>query len=493
MARALVRARVGAAVPSPHQRLGPPRPRRRDPGVRDLAPGRSRPRSSATSSPRSTACPTSSSRSSASSTRSGALWALGLVVVAALVAAAVASRPRPGHRRRRRLGAGAGSSARSSSRTRASRTALDVVTRIGDDSVAFPAVRVAVIVAVISVASPYLTRPVRRLGQLLVLLIAIASLYLGTTLPDGALAGGRPRVGDRRARAPRVRLARWAAHRRPGARRPWSSSGSTPTTCICSPHQPRTGTAMAASDADGELADPGARSRRGRRAADVEVLALARVQGRRARRSTPPGSRTSRRRPTRCSSRNAPACTSRRWSSPAAAGPGMALHRVTHRSAGRVLADARSRRGHRRACSTTCGSRSRRCTTARVAHGRLNATHVIVDGTTVSIADFEFASGAAATGRRAADVAELLVSTALLVGDDRAVAAADAGIGDDAIVEALPYLQPAALEPRPAHRPQATASSGRRRSPACAPPRPPPSAPTSRRSRSSTGSAAPTS
>ncbi len=44
------------------------------------------------------------------------------------------------------------------------------------------------IVAVISVASPYLTRPVRRLGQLLVLLIAIASLYLGTTLPDGALA-----------------------------------------------------------------------------------------------------------------------------------------------------------------------------------------------------------------------------------------------------------------------------------------------------------------
>ena len=48
--------------------------------------------------------------------------------------------------------------------------------------------RIAIIVAVISVASPYLTRPVRRLGQLLVLLIALAALYLGATLPDGALA-----------------------------------------------------------------------------------------------------------------------------------------------------------------------------------------------------------------------------------------------------------------------------------------------------------------
>ena len=54
-------------------------------------------------------------------------------------------------------------------------------------------------------------------------------------------------------------------------------------------------------------------------------------------------------------------------------------------------------------------------------------------------------SSAAGSGRRAADVAELLVSSALLVGDDRAVAAADAGMGHDAIVEALPYLQPAAL------------------------------------------------
>jgi undecaprenyl-diphosphatase len=82
---------------------------------------------------------------------------------------------------------------------------------------------------------------------------------------------------------------------------------------------------------------------------------------------------------------------------------------------------------------------------ARVSHGRLNCKHVVVDGDRVGIADFEFATGAAAHGRRASDVAELLVSTAQLVGDDRAVACAREGIGDAAVVEALPYLQPAAL------------------------------------------------
>ena len=37
-------------------------------------------------------------------------------------------------------------------------------------------------------ASAYLTRPMRRLGQLLILLLAVASLYLGIALPDAAFA-----------------------------------------------------------------------------------------------------------------------------------------------------------------------------------------------------------------------------------------------------------------------------------------------------------------
>ena len=113
--------------------------------------------------------------------------------------------------------------------------------------------RVAVIVAVISVASPYLTRPVRRLGQILVLLIAIASMYLGTTLPDGLVAA----VALGWSLAALVHLV-------------FGSPGGRPTTAQVQstlvelgnpdardvkllPMQPSTGTAMSAVDADGDL------------------------------------------------------------------------------------------------------------------------------------------------------------------------------------------------------------------------------------------------
>ena len=116
----------------------------------------------------------------------GALWAVGLVVVAALVA------------RRWRLArdmAIAGLAAWFSARL----IGLIVVGNSGvmdgiehasrfDETPSFPVVRLAVIVAVIAVASPYLTRPTRRIGQLLILLLAVAALYLGTGLPDAAFA-----------------------------------------------------------------------------------------------------------------------------------------------------------------------------------------------------------------------------------------------------------------------------------------------------------------
>jgi uncharacterized membrane protein YbhN (UPF0104 family) len=373
----------------------------------------------------------------------GALWALGLVVLAALVA------------RRWRLARDmfiGGLAAWALGRfigalvveNASLKDALDVTTRIGDDSLAFPAVRVAVIVAVISVASPYLTRPVRRLGQILVLLIAIASMYLGTTLPDGLLAavalgwslaalvhlifgspGGRPTAAQVQATLVELGV--------PDAR-----------DVSLLPTQPSTGTAMRASDAGGDLvirvlgrdeADAQLMSKLWRsiaykdggpafhttRLEDVEAQAYALLLAERAGVQVTPvvvaGS----------------------------AGPGMALIavRMPH---GEVLADVDAATVTD-AMLADLWQQVTALHAARVAHGRLNAKHVIVDGDRVGLADFEFASGAAATGRRSADVAELLVSTALLVGDDRAVAAARAGLGDDAITEALPYLQPAALSP----------------------------------------------
>ena len=63
----------------------------------------------------------------------------------------------------------------------------------------------------------------------------------------------------------------------------------------------------------------------------------------------------------------------------------------------------------------------------------------------LSIIDFTDATAAASTDRRSADVAELLVSLAELVGTERAVRAALAVVGKDTIAEALPFLQTAAL------------------------------------------------
>jgi len=82
---------------------------------------------------------------------------------------------------------------------------------------------------------------------------------------------------------------------------------------------------------------------------------------------------------------------------------------------------------------------------AHVVHGHLNLRHVVLtDDATVAV--IERAGGASRTGtRRAADVAELLVSTSQVVGIERAVRAALTTLDTQELVHALPVLQPAAL------------------------------------------------
>ena len=65
---------------------------------------------------------------------------------------------------------------------------LRAITRTGQ-SAEFPSVRVAVVVAVISAARPYVTRPVRRIGHVLVFGLVLAALYLGNALPNDLFAG----------------------------------------------------------------------------------------------------------------------------------------------------------------------------------------------------------------------------------------------------------------------------------------------------------------
>jgi len=80
-----------------------------------------------------------------------------------------------------------------------------------------------------------------------------------------------------------------------------------------------------------------------------------------------------------------------------------------------------------------------------IAHGRLNQHAVrIADGHPL-IVNFQSASMAAPDDRIQGDVAELVSSLALSLGTERSVAVARQGLGDDALVAALPYIQRSAV------------------------------------------------
>jgi undecaprenyl-diphosphatase len=81
----------------------------------------------------------------------------------------------------------------------------------------------------------------------------------------------------------------------------------------------------------------------------------------------------------------------------------------------------------------------------RIAHGELDADHVLVADGQPWIVDFDTAEVTGDPHLLAVDVAALLASTAALVGDERAVRAAVAVLGRPPVALALPFLQPAAL------------------------------------------------
>lgn len=371
--------------------------------------------------------------------RFGALWAVGLVVVAALVA------------RRWRLArdmAIAGVAAWFLARligvivvgNSSVMQGIDFARRF-DETPSFPLVRLAVIVAVIAVAAPYLTRPMRRIGQLTILLMALASLYLGTALPDGAFAAVVLGWGI----AAIVHLA-------------FGSPGGRPTTVQVSaalqeltgvdaevtlaPQQPRYGTIMLSESLDG----PWLIRVLGRDEADAQLLA--KVGRSILYKDAGPGLHMTRLGAVeheayltllaeRAEVRVPPVVVA------GVAGPSAALLVI------RPVEGSRLRDTDPEAITDALlddlWSQVHRLHEARVAHGELNTRHIVVASDGVAVVGFERATGSATGSQRAADVAELLVSTADLVGNDRAIAAALRGLGTAAVVDALPLIQPAAL------------------------------------------------
>jgi uncharacterized protein (TIRG00374 family) len=87
-----------------------------------------------------------------------------------------------------------------------------------------------------------------------------------------------------------------------------------------------------------------------------------------------------------------------------------------------------------------------------ISHGSLRTGAVRLDSDGPMITDFALGSLAPDQGDRAADVVELLYSLATLVGVERAVGSALDGLGEEALVAALPYLQVAAVSPETRRR-----------------------------------------
>jgi uncharacterized membrane protein YbhN (UPF0104 family) len=82
---------------------------------------------------------------------------------------------------------------------------------------------------------------------------------------------------------------------------------------------------------------------------------------------------------------------------------------------------------------------------AGISHGNLDAHHVVVDGSAVSLDDFSGSDANADQYWIDRDSAGLLVATALIVGDNRAIAAATSVLGKERVAELIPFVQPAAL------------------------------------------------
>ena len=85
---------------------------------------------------------------------------------------------------------------------------------------------------------------------------------------------------------------------------------------------------------------------------------------------------------------------------------------------------------------------------ARIAHRSLSRDHVVIDGNSATIGGLDTAVLASSAEARAVDRAELLVTTALLVGPDRALDAAVRNVDPHVLAETLPFVQLPAL---PAH------------------------------------------
>ena len=371
--------------------------------------------------------------------RLGALWAVGLVVVAALVA-------RRWHLARDLLAAGllAWAAARVIGLVVVAHEGIVHSVRIATGaggSPAFPSVRVAVVVAVIAAASPYVTRPTRVVGWLLVAALAAATLYLGAAFPVDVVAGVVLGWGVGAV----VHLAFGSPGLRPSVPEVVEALrelGVDARDARLDDGRPSSSTILMAADDEGPLRikvigrdeaqsrllskvwrtifykDSGPRSALSR-VEQVEHEAFLLLVAAQAGADVPRVVAAGRAGPRAAALVQRPVSGTRLSELDASAVDDDLLARIWRNVAAL----------HR----------------ARVAHNALDPAHVIIADHRPWIVGFDSAVAAGGVERTAHDVAELLAGTAAIVGVERAVAAAAGVLEAGALAAALPFLQPAAL------------------------------------------------
>jgi glycosyltransferase 2 family protein len=367
--------------------------------------------------------------------RLGALWAVGLVGAAALVG------------RRWRLARDlllAGLSAWAIARVLGSdvvghiglRASLKTLTHRGTTP-AFPLVRLSVVLAVVAAAGPYVGRPVRRLGQVVVVAVAVSAMSLGLAFPKDVLGGLILGWGV----AAGVHLLFGSPGGRPTSRQlalTLAQVGINVADIRLAPSQPDDATVFECQDEAGPLRVKVI----GRDERDAQLLVKAwrfLVYNEPA----PPLYLT------RSHQVEHEACMALLAGSAGVhvppvlfvgkAGPNAALLVIRAR-AGRRLSDLPPADVTDAMLEATWAEVAK-LHAAHTTHGALDAAHVVVNDHGPALVGFARASTTGFQYRRARDIAELLASSAGLVGPVRAVATCASVLGPAALVEAVPVLQ----------------------------------------------------
>jgi uncharacterized membrane protein YbhN (UPF0104 family)/tRNA A-37 threonylcarbamoyl transferase component Bud32 len=308
------------------------------------------------------------------------------------------------------------------------------------DAPRFPLVRVSVAVAAVLVASPHLTRPTRRIGQGIVAALALSSLYLARGAPTDLLGAivlgwgvaalvqfvfgtpvGRPTVAQ--------------------VEQALATMGVAVTGVVLADDQP-VGRALFLGDGpDGPVRIVAL----GRDEADAQWLS--RAWRYLAYRDAAPTLLTTRRSQVeyeaylallaRDAGVDTPRVVVAGAMGPLAVlvvdiAPGTELYELAPEAVTDELLDH-------------VWSEVGRLHAARVAHGKLDGRHVVVDGDRVHVVGFDFATSSAKFRQTSGDVAQVLAATSAQVGPARAADAAVRGIGAEAVAAATPVLQAAAL------------------------------------------------